>query len=89
MIYRPEVLEALYWESPAKFRSMALERSMGTIACLRARLAKPDSYEATCNDNIRAVLAIICYNVNIDERSWAFHSFLEVYQANRGVVNQS
>jgi len=72
----PDVLGALYREPPAKFKSLALERSMDTISCMGLRLAKPESSEATCNNMIRAVLAIICYNVSIVETPMNYLSSL-------------
>jgi hypothetical protein len=53
----------MYWRLPAKLNRLALERSLGTIACIKSSLTNPDSSTATSNTVISAVLALICYNV--------------------------
>lgn len=60
----PSVLKGIYHQSSAKIRVMALERSIGTISCIEAALAHPNSELATADRVISAILSIICYNVS-------------------------
>lgn len=60
----PSVLKGIYHRSSARIRVMALERSMGTISCIEANVAKPSFDLATADRVIYAVLSVICYNVS-------------------------
>ena len=60
----PSVLKGIYHRSSARIRVMALERSLGTISCIEATVAKPSFDLATADRVICAVLSVICYNVS-------------------------
>jgi hypothetical protein len=60
----PSVLKGIYHQSSARIRVMALERSLGTISCIEASVAKPSLDLATADRVICAVLSVICYNVS-------------------------
>ncbi|KAH6632852.1 hypothetical protein F5144DRAFT_630633 [Chaetomium tenue] len=59
----PSMLKGIYHRSSARIRVMALERSMGTISCIEANVAKPSFDLATADRVIYAVLSVICYNL--------------------------
>ncbi|KAH6848223.1 hypothetical protein B0I37DRAFT_159238 [Chaetomium sp. MPI-CAGE-AT-0009] len=59
----PSVLKGIYHQSSARIRVMALERSLGTISCIEATVAKPSFDLVTADRVICAVLSIICYNL--------------------------
>lgn len=60
----PSVLKGIYHRSSARIRVLALERSLGTISCIEATVAKPSFDLATADRVICAVLSVICYNVS-------------------------
>lgn len=58
------VLKEIYHQSAARAGFMALNRSIGTVSCIEATIAKPSPHLAVGDNVIRAVLAVICYNVS-------------------------
>jgi hypothetical protein len=58
------VLKDVYHQSSTKGVSMALRRSTGTISCIEETIAKPASHLLYGDKIIRAVMAVICYNVS-------------------------
>lgn len=63
MFTSPDVLYGVSRALSAKFRMMAMERSSTTISCIESYLETPNLDQEAANIVIRAVLAIICYNV--------------------------
>ncbi|KAL3491654.1 hypothetical protein BJX62DRAFT_236920 [Aspergillus germanicus] len=61
-IISPEVLDSTVDVPGNTFQAIALQRSIGTIACIEKKLAAGDEGVATSNSVIRGVLASICYN---------------------------
>ncbi|KAJ0425358.1 hypothetical protein BJY00DRAFT_308106 [Aspergillus carlsbadensis] len=61
-LFSPEVLDSVIDSPGNNFHAIALQRSMGTIACIEEKLAAKESGVATSNSVIRGVLASICYN---------------------------
>jgi hypothetical protein len=59
----PHILVPLYRRSAKQLRLLALQRSLETIQCVETRLSSFDTSSATSDDVLRAVLALICYNV--------------------------
>ncbi|RYP59899.1 hypothetical protein DL771_010699 [Monosporascus sp. 5C6A] len=60
----PSMLKAIYHQSSARIRVMALERSLGTISCIEKTMANPSFALATGDRVIYAVLSVICYNAS-------------------------
>ncbi|KIA75682.1 hypothetical protein HK57_00543 [Aspergillus ustus] len=58
----PEMLSAVARAPEKRFDTIALERSIGTVACIEAKLAHADSSVATAERVVRGVIASICYN---------------------------
>lgn len=63
----PSLLQAVYHHSAARARIMALERFIGTVSCIEGALANPNANVAARDEIIRAVLAVICFNVSKGE----------------------
>ncbi|KAL3439957.1 hypothetical protein BJX65DRAFT_315267 [Aspergillus insuetus] len=61
-IIGPEVLDSAAHLPGNTFHAIALQRSIGTIACIEEKLAARDEDIAMSDSVIRGVLASICYN---------------------------
>ncbi|KAI1320135.1 hypothetical protein F5Y16DRAFT_390287 [Xylariaceae sp. FL0255] len=60
---RPDRLAGVSYERPARFKAMALQRAMGSIGCIKSKLATLDSDRAVIEHIICAVIAIISFNL--------------------------
>lgn len=60
----PALLQAVHRQSSGRARVMALERSVGTISCIEGAIANSGPDFAARDDIVRAVLAVICFNVS-------------------------
>ncbi|KAI1754827.1 hypothetical protein F4782DRAFT_491731 [Xylaria castorea] len=60
---RPGRLAGVSYEKPARFRVIALRRSLGSIACIESGLANPDFNKASTERVILGIIAVISFNL--------------------------
>ncbi|KAH7247703.1 hypothetical protein B0J15DRAFT_449749 [Fusarium solani] len=57
------ILKAIYHQSSARIKVVALERALETITCIEATMANPSFDPAMGDRVVYAILSIICYNL--------------------------